>query len=160
MSWNKEVTRRSLEWKIFIQFCSGVLEEESTVDAFNLIDQVLKNTRKSIKLISKVKVENNGSHMLQALDILEEQNILLINSPVLSKLQNYFKKSIINYLFQKTEKFWQQSKESHPVIYMTHYLNTVDEHYEYLTKERLQIMSKNEVKSLRSKYWAVLKENK
>lgn len=43
---------------------------------------------------------------------------------------------------------------------MTHYLNTVDEHYEYLTKERLQIMSKNEVKSLRSKYWAVLKENK
>lgn len=46
------------------------------------------------------------------------------------------------------------------MVYMTHYLNTVDDHYEYLMKERLQIMPKSQIKKLKNIYWAVLKENK
>lgn len=39
---------------------------------------------------------------------------------------------------------------------MTHYLNTVDEHYENLVRERSQVIEMKDIKRLRSKYWAVL----
>jgi hypothetical protein len=42
---------------------------------------------------------------------------------------------------------------------MTHYLNTVDEHYNNLVKERSQVISIKDIKKMKSKYWAVLKEN-
>ena len=39
---------------------------------------------------------------------------------------------------------------------MTHYLGTVDEHYDNLVRERQQVITAKDIKKLRAKYWAVL----
>lgn len=51
-----------------------------------------------------------------------------------------------------------ESLEPKPMIEMTHYLNTVDEQYNNLMRERSQVINYKEIKRLKSKYWAVLKE--
>ena len=41
---------------------------------------------------------------------------------------------------------------------MTHYLNTVDEHYQNLVRERAQVITSKDIKNLKSKYWVVMNE--
>ena len=41
---------------------------------------------------------------------------------------------------------------------MTHYLNTVDEHYQSLVRERAQVITPKEIKNLKSKYWVAMSE--
>lgn len=92
--------KQALEHKLFIQFWSGVLDEESTEQAQKLISEVLAAAKKAIKYIHKVKIDNNAKYMLKALDILDTQNDILINSEVFKKLGGYFKQSIINFLYK------------------------------------------------------------
>lgn len=156
----RELAASALEWKLFLQFWTGVLDDDATSEADQLLTSILNNIKKAIKMVGKVKVDNEASFMMKALILLREQKELLTNSACIIKLPNYLKNSITAFLYRKVDNYVENSKEVKPIVYMTHYLNTVDEEFEMLTKDRLQLLTKIELKKLRSKYWAVLKENK
>jgi hypothetical protein len=153
-----EVISLALEWKFFMEFWTAILDEELSGEGMNIVDQVFRDTQEAKKEVNRVKIDNDAIALLSAISKLRDWKDTLEHSPVLKKVSDYFQKSIMKFLFNKIEKHCMESREPKPMIEMTHYLNTVDEQYNSLVRERSQVINYKEIKRLRSKYWAVLKE--
>jgi len=155
---NKHVMASALEWKIFMEFCTVVLDEELAAEGMKLIDKLFKDAHSAVKDMISVKTSFDGAVFTHSIQTLNECRSILDGSLLLNRISESFKGTVSAYLFRKIQKHCEASKDPTPVIDLTHYLSTVDEQYQSLVKERSQVITAKEISKLKSKYWVALKE--
>jgi hypothetical protein len=79
---NRDVMTSALEWKIFMEFCTAILDEELSNEGMDLIDSVFKDAHDAVKEVNKVKVDNNAESLLHAISKLQDCKDTLEHSPV------------------------------------------------------------------------------
>lgn len=79
----KEVMATALEWKIFMEFWTAILDEELSSQGMTLIDRIFTDTQKAIKDINQVKINNDGEALLHAISVFNDCRDTLEHSPIL-----------------------------------------------------------------------------
>lgn len=100
---NSEVMTTALEWKLFMEFTTVVLDEDLAFEGMEVVDKIFKEAHQATKEVNKVKTENRAEPLLAAITLLNDCKDTLEHSPVLKKITNCFRKSISQYLYMKVK---------------------------------------------------------
>ena len=80
---HKEVMNTTLEWKIFMEFWTAVLDEELSSEGMDLIDKIFKDAHLAAKNVNKVKVNNDAAALINSIQVLKEWKEKLEDSLIL-----------------------------------------------------------------------------
>lgn len=72
----------ALEWKLFMEFCTTILDEELSTEGMELIDNLFRDAHQAQKDINQVKIDNKAEPLLNAINLLNDCKDTLEHSPV------------------------------------------------------------------------------